>query len=187
VNNSAKILIIEDEEIVRETLAENVKEKGFFVESAENATSALEMIKQFHYDILLVDYRLPDMNGLALIKEALTISKDVVPIVVTGYSSVETAVDAMRMGAYDYLLKPVDIEALVIEINTILKERDTFTRGKDKLHASVINTLEPIDDTDIVVLASRDSLIPSGKEGLFKKLVAVPGSILRKIREFYWG
>jgi DNA-binding response OmpR family regulator len=63
--NPAKILIIEDEEIVRETLAENVKEKGFLVESAENAASALEMIKRFHYDILLVDYRLPDMNGLA--------------------------------------------------------------------------------------------------------------------------
>jgi len=187
VDNSAKILIIEDEEIVRETLAENVKEKGFFVESAENASSALEMIKQFHYDILLVDYRLPDMNGLALIKEALTISKDVVPIVVTGYSSVETAVDAMRMGAYDYLLKPVDIEALVTEIITVLKERDTFRRGKERLHESVINSLLPINDMEIAVLASKDSLKPFGKEGIFKKIISIPGMFFRKIIEFYWG
>ena len=187
MNNSAKILIIEDEEIVRETLAENIKEKGFFVESAENAVSALEMIKRFQYDILLVDYRLPDMNGLALIKEALMISKDSVPMVITGYSSVETAVDAMRMGAYDYLLKPVDIEALVVEINTILKERDTFRRGKERLHESVINSLKPIDDMDPVVLASKDSLRPFGKEGMFKKIISIPGMFLRKIKEFYWG
>ncbi|MCL2144127.1 MAG: response regulator [Endomicrobia bacterium] len=185
--DSIKILIIEDEEIVRETLAENVKEKGFFVESAENAVSALEMIKNFHYDILLVDYRLPDMNGLALIKEALTISKDSVPIVITGYSSVETAVDAMRMGAYDYLLKPVDIEALVAEINVILKERDTFRRGKERLHESVINLLVPVNDVETVVLASKDSLRPFGKEGILKKIISIPGMFFGKIIEFYWG
>ncbi|MCL1971382.1 MAG: response regulator [Endomicrobia bacterium] len=185
--NPAKILIIEDEEIVRETLAENVKEKGFLVESAENAASALEMIKRFHYDILLVDYRLPDMNGLALIKEALTISPDSVPIVITGYSSVETAVDAMRMGAYDYLLKPVDIEALVTEITTILKERDIFRRGKERLHDSVINSLLPINDMDPVVLASKDSLRAFGKEGIVKKVFSIPGMFFRKIIEFYWG
>lgn len=187
MNNSAKILIIEDEEIVRETLAENVKEKGFFVESAENAASALEMIRRFHYDILLVDYRLPDMNGLALIKEALTISKDTVPIVVTGYSSVETAVDSMRMGAYDYLLKPVDIEALVTEITTILQERDTFRRGKERLHESVINSLQPVNDMETVVLASKDSLRPFGKEGIIKKIISIPGTFLGRIKEFYWG
>ncbi len=187
MNNSAKILIIEDEEIVRETLAENVKEKGFFVESAENASSAIEMIKRFHYDILLVDYRLPDMNGLALIKEALMISKDAVPIVVTGYSSVETAVDAMRMGAYDYLLKPVDIEALVVEINTILQERDIFRKGKERLHESVISALKPLNDKGTVILASKDSLKPFGKEGIVKKIISIPGMFLRKIKEFYWG
>jgi DNA-binding NtrC family response regulator len=187
VNNSAKVLIIEDEEIVRETLAENVRDKGFFVESAENAALALEMIKRSHYDILLVDYRLPDMNGLALIKEALMVSKDSIPIVVTGYSSVETAVDAMRMGAYDYLLKPVDLEALVSEINVILQERDTFRRGRERLHESVMGSLSPMNDMEAVVLASKDSLIPFGREGIFKKIISIPGTFLRRIKEFYWG
>jgi DNA-binding response OmpR family regulator len=110
-----------------------------------------------------------------------------VPIVITGYSSVETAVDAMRMGAYDYLLKPVDIEALVTEITTILKERDIFRRGKERLHDSVINSLLPINDMDPVVLASKDSLRAFGKEGIVKKVFSIPGMFFRKIIEFYWG
>jgi DNA-binding NtrC family response regulator len=187
VSYSVRILVIEDEEIVRETLAENIREKGFFVESAENAVSALEMIKKFHYDILLVDYRLPDMNGLVLIKEALMISKDTAPIIVTGYSSVETAVDAMRMGAYDYLLKPVDIEALLSEINTILQEKNIFRRGKERFHEFIISSLKPLNDMEVVILASKDSLIPFEKEGILKKIISIPGTFVRKIKEFYWG
>lgn len=188
MNQSVKILIIEDEEIVKETLAENLKEKGFLVDTAENATEALAMIKKFQYDIFLVDYRLPDMNGLALIKEASVIAKDAVSIVVTGYSSVETAVDSMRMGAYDYLLKPVDIDALVAEIYTVLKERAALNEGKEKLHNGIINELKDISEDDqITVLASKDSLVPFAKESIFKKISAVPGLIVGKIKDFYWG
>ncbi|MCL2334955.1 MAG: response regulator [Endomicrobia bacterium] len=187
VEGNIKILVIEDEEIVKETLAENLKEQGFAVETAEDAQSALTMIKQFYYDILLVDYRLPDMNGLALIKEAAAISKDSVSIVVTGYSSVETAVDAMRMGAYDYLLKPLDIEALVEEIKVILQERNSFRIGREKLHAQLINELSPINDDDVVIIASKDSLVPTSKEGIFSKIFKMPGLFFKKIIEFYWG
>lgn len=187
MERTVKILIIEDEEIVKETLAENLKDKGFFVDTAENATIALAMIRQFYYDILLVDYRLPDMNGLTLIKEAAAISKESVSIVVTGYSSVETAVDAMRMGAYDYLLKPIDIDALVTEINIILKEREAYHKGKDRLHESAIRSLRPSEDDEVVVLASKDSLVPSDKESILKKIVSIPGLFVRKIIEFYWA
>ena len=184
MEQTVKVLIIEDEEIVKETLAENLKDKGFFVDTAENATVALAMIRQFYYDILLVDYRLPDMNGLALIKEAAEISKDSVAIVITGYSSVETAVDAMRMGAYDYLLKPIDIDALVTEINIILKEREAYQKGKERLHTSVIHSLRPTEDNEVVVLAGKDSLLPSDKEGILKKITSIPGLVVRKIIEF---
>jgi DNA-binding NtrC family response regulator len=181
-----KILIIEDEEIVRETLAENLKEKGFIVDGAESAVSALLMIKQSRYDILLVDYRLPDMNGLNLIKEASSISKDSISIVVTGYSSVETAVDSMRMGAYDYLLKPVDIDSLVSEIKAIIQERDIFRRGRDKVKGGAAAGLQ-IAEEDITILASKDSLIPFGKESIIKKLFLLPWLFFRKIIDFYWA
>ncbi len=187
VEENIKILIVEDEEIVKETLAENLKEKGFFVETAENATNALTMIKQFYYDIMLVDYRLPDMNGLALIREANVISKETVSIVVTGYSSVETAVDAMRMGAYDYLLKPVDIESLVTEIKSIINEREVLKQGKETLHNSVMKELSPIKDDSINIIASRDSLIPVSRESVTRKFFALPGMFLKKIKDFYWG
>jgi len=187
VEGNIKVLIIEDEEIVKETLAENLKEQGFSVETAEDAQSALTLIKQFYYDILLVDYRLPDMNGLALIKEAAAISKESVSIVVTGYSSVETAVDAMRMGAYDYLLKPLDIEALVSEIKIVLQERDSFKIGREKLHASLIQELPKINDEDLVVISSKDSLVPTNREGIIMKIFKIPGLFFKKIIEFYWG
>ncbi|MDR1941910.1 MAG: response regulator [Endomicrobium sp.] len=181
-----KILIIEDEEIVKETLAENLKEKGFIVDGAENAAIALSLIKQNRYDILLVDYRLPDMNGLSLIKEASLISKDSISIVVTGYSAVEKAVDSMRMGAYDYLLKPVDIDSLVSEIKEIMLERDLFMRGKDKVRGGIAGSLK-IAEEDVVVLASRDSLVPSGKESIIKKIFLLPWLLFRKIIDFYWA
>jgi len=180
-----KILIIEDEEIVRETLAENLKEKGFEVDSVESSEQALAKVKEKPYNILLVDYRLPNMNGIDFIKEASSISKNSVAIVITGYSAVETAVDSMRMGAYDYLLKPVDIDALVIEIKTIMQEMAVLNEGKRK--ADVVSAGLTIPKDDIKVLASRDSLVPSGREGVAKKFFLLPVTFFRKIVEFYWG
>ena len=185
MEQNIKILIVEDEEIVRETLAENLKEKGFTVDSVENSEQALSAVKAKPYNILLVDYRLPDMNGIDFIKEASAISKNSVAIVITGYSAVETAVDSMRMGAYDYLLKPVDIDALVSEIRTIMQEMDILNVGKRRV-ASVVGGLSVSDD-DIVILASKDSLVPSGREGVAKKFFLLPFTFLRKIIEFYWG
>jgi len=186
MDNEIKILIIEDEEIVKETLAENLKEKGFAVDTAENAAVAISMISHNRYDILLVDYRLPDMDGLALIKEASALSKDSTAIVVTGYSAVETAVDSMRMGAYDYLLKPIDIDSLVAEIQTIMKERKELNAGKEKVKSGIASSIASTED-DIVVLASRDSLIPVGREGFLRKIVLAPWLLFRKVIEFYWG
>ncbi|MDR2191651.1 MAG: response regulator [Endomicrobium sp.] len=185
MEQNVKILIIEDEEIVKETLAENLKDKGFEVDSAENAQQALSMIKESFYNILLVDYRLPDMNGLELIKEASSISRGSVAIVVTGYSAVETAVDSMRMGAYDYLLKPVDIDSLENEIKIIMQETALLNDGKRKVE-SVVSGLTVSND-DIIVLASRDDLIPAGKESIAKKIFLTPVMFFKKIIEFYWG
>jgi DNA-binding NtrC family response regulator len=185
MKQNVKILIIEDEEIVRETFAENLKDKGFVVDCAEDSQQALSMIKEKFYNILLVDYRLPDMNGLELIKEASSISRNSVAIVVTGYSAVETAVDSMRMGAYDYLLKPIDIDSLEIEIKTIMQETALLSEGKRKVE-SVVSGLT-ISNDDIIILASKDDLIASGKESIVKKIFLLPLVFLKKIIEFYWG
>jgi DNA-binding NtrC family response regulator len=179
------ILIIEDEEIVRETLAENLKDKGFDVDSAETAEQALAMIKSKLYNILLVDYRLPDMNGLELIKASSEISKNSIAIVVTGYSAVETAVDSMRMGAYDYLLKPVDIDSLVAEIKTIMQEQAALNDGKRKVDG-IAGGLTLHND-EVAIIASRDSLVQAGKESIIKKILLLPFTFFGKIIEFYWG
>ncbi|MCL2799564.1 MAG: response regulator [Endomicrobia bacterium] len=181
-----KVLIVEDDEIARDTLAENLRAKGFDVDVAENGAEALLLVKQSHYEILLVDYRLPDTNGLAVIKDSLTVDKETVPIVVTGYSSVENAVDSMRVGAYDYLIKPVNIDALVSEMRIVLNEKESFYEGKANLHNSVIGELKDVNDEDIAILASKDSLIPINKESVLGKIKTIPNKIIRRIKEFYW-
>ncbi|MDR1695179.1 MAG: response regulator [Endomicrobium sp.] len=187
MDQDIKILIVEDDEAVRDTLAENLRQKGFVVDIAENGAEALLLVKQAHYEILLVDFRLPDTNGLTVIKDALVIDKEIVPIVVTAFSSVENAVDSMRVGAYDYLMKPVNIDALMSEIKTVINEKDSFYKGKVNLHNSVIGELKDVSDDQIEVLASKENLIPVNKAGSIGKLISIPDKIMKRIKDFYWG
>ncbi|MCL2389420.1 MAG: response regulator [Elusimicrobia bacterium] len=184
---NTKILIIEDEETVRESLFAVLTARGFGVATAETGREALEKIKKEFYDILLVDYKLTDMDGLSLIKEAAFISKDSVPIVVTGYSSVETAVDAMRIGAHDYLIKPVDIDNLIENIKMILNERDDYRRGLQALQRVITAKLEPLKDADTRIVCGKGKEILGLSGNFFLKILFFPVTILKGFKNFYFG
>lgn len=148
-----KILVIEDEEPIRLTLKTVLEEEGYSIGEAETGARALELIRQSFFDIWLVDYRLPDMNGLDLIKQALEISKDSIPVIVTGCSSIEIAVEGMRAGTHDYMIKPVNIDELKKNIETILKEREELRQGKARF-PDVIKTLRRSDDMQLLTIVN---------------------------------
>lgn len=106
--NSTKILIVDDELIMRESLAGWLERDGHFVKTASSGENALEMLKQMRFDILLVDIKMEGISGLDVLRQVKENDPDVAVVMITAYGSIATAIEAMKDGAYDYLLKPFD-------------------------------------------------------------------------------
>lgn len=168
----ASLLIVEDEEAVRESLRAVLECDGYHCDGAENGTRALEMVSQQFYNIMLVDYRLPDMNGLEFIKQALVISKDSVPLIVTGCSSLEIALEGMRAGAHDYLVKPVGLDELKKNLEGILQEREVFLKGKTRFQ-EVIKEIKPADEKAIERIIDETGQAAGSSGGFMHKFMAL--------------
>lgn len=106
------VLIVEDEAIMRESLRDWLKDAGYDVETVERGEDALQKIGEIDFGLMLLDMKLPGKNGLQVLKEAKILRPQLKGIILTAYPTVETAVEAMKIGAVDYLVKPVDPNAL---------------------------------------------------------------------------
>ncbi|NTW38098.1 MAG: sigma-54-dependent Fis family transcriptional regulator, partial [Syntrophobacteraceae bacterium] len=126
------ILIVEDEPFQREMLRDHLLREGHRVREAEDGDKALELLKGNAFDLLLLDYRMAGMNGIEVLKEARRLCPDVEAILITAYGAIETAVEAMKAGAADYLTKPIDLDELSLLIERIGKHR-TLVRENDLL------------------------------------------------------
>jgi len=121
MNLDKSILIIDDEENIRKYLGQALAKDGFDVFTAEYGKEGLNLLVRKHIDIVLLDLNLPDINGLDVLKEIREVDVQSVIIIITAYGDINSAVEAMRLGAYDYLTKPFDIEDIKIVINKALK------------------------------------------------------------------
>src|SRR3990172_3217942 len=110
--DKTRILVVDDEEIVRESLAAWLQEDGYRVEMAPGGEVAIERMKSGRWAVLLVDLKMPGIDGLQVLEEARKLQPDAAVIMMTAYATVDTAVKAMKMGAYDYLVKPLRPEEL---------------------------------------------------------------------------
>ncbi len=111
-NSDIGILIVDDELIVRQSLTKWFREDGFRSESAENAAAALKKLQTGTWHILLVDIKMPGMDGVELLQRVKEANKNIVVIIITAFAAVDTAVKAMKFGAYDYVTKPIDPDYL---------------------------------------------------------------------------
>ncbi|MEM4701594.1 MAG: response regulator, partial [Candidatus Bathyarchaeia archaeon] len=113
---NARILIVDDDENIRKVLKTILEEEGYIVDEAENAKKAIEKTKRKVYNLALIDIRLPDMEGI----ELLTRMKDTVPrmrkIIITGYPTLQNAIEAVNRGADAYILKPFDMDKVLATI-----------------------------------------------------------------------
>src|SRR5512137_2026800 len=113
---SARILIVDDEALIRKSLSQVLATKGYEVASAASASEARRLYSAGEFALVLLDLRLPDASGIDLLRELKAAQPDLLVIMMTAYGSVETAVEAMRLGAYDYVNKPFksrEIEVIV--------------------------------------------------------------------------
>ena len=113
------ILVVDDEEIVRDSLASWLQEDGYRVDTAPDGPTALAKLAQQPYDILLVDLKMPGMDGMQVLAQAKSLQPDAPLIIMTAYATVDTAVQAMKQGAYDYLVKPFEAEELSLLIGKL--------------------------------------------------------------------
>jgi DNA-binding NtrC family response regulator len=178
-----KILIVDDEQIMCEMLADDLKRHGFQPTWCISSEKALDVLKTQSFDVLLTDLNLPNMNGIELCERIVANRPDTPVIVITAFGSMETAIAAIRAGAYDFVTKPVDTEFLVLALDRAVKHRSLQEKvrlldkalkkshrfaeliGESPVMHKLMNRLERVADTET-------SILIAGETGTGKELVA---------------
>jgi DNA-binding NtrC family response regulator len=132
------ILIVEDEAFQREMLRDFLIKEGHRVSEAENGEKAVQLLGDGFFDLVLLDFRMPGMNGLEVLREAKRINPEIEAVIMTAYGSIETAVGAMKAGARDYLTKPIDFDELSILIDRVAEHR-TLVRENQILRQELMS------------------------------------------------
>lgn len=182
-NSDIKILIADDDDSLRRVLEFQLQDVGYTVVSAENGAQALEMFSGVDFDCVITDWRMPQLSGLEFIQRASAIRSETPIIVITAFGDVETAVSAMRSGAFDFITKPFDRQAILMTVEKALKfgsvlaENRRLRRlvhedfrlenviGTSEKMRKVLETVERISKTDVTVLIE-------GESGTGKELIA---------------
>jgi diguanylate cyclase (GGDEF)-like protein len=136
-----RILVVDDELPAREVLADMVATLGYDASPAASAQEAIAALRHEHYDLVLTDYFMPGMDGLELVREIKTMTPDLPVLVITGKSSVQTAVDSVRAGAFDYIEKPVTLEALRMRVERALEYSDLVASSTEYKRRATIDAL----------------------------------------------
>ncbi|HHW58893.1 MAG: sigma-54 dependent transcriptional regulator [Bacteroidales bacterium] len=125
----SRILIVDDEKSVRETLREMLEYENYEVIDAENATKALDLLSSQSFDVILCDIKMPGMDGMELLEKILE-NYDIPVIMISGHGTIETAVDAIKKGAFDFIIKPFDLNRLLISIRNALDRSNLMEETK---------------------------------------------------------
>ena len=177
------ILIVDDEESVRDSLYNWFIEDGYYVECAENAKKALTILQSDSFDIILADIKMPGMDGLEMLKRIKSLKSDAIVIIMTAFATVDTAVQALKDGAFDYVTKPFDPDDLshlirnaskqisLIEENEILKDKVISLENVEDMVGHSEAMQEVFRQIESVA-QSNASVIITGESGTGKELVA---------------
>src|SRR5881296_3235683 len=176
----ATILIVDDEKNIREHLATYVRGLRHRAEVAPDAAEALALLERHDPDVILSDVRMAGMDGLALLREIRRRRPDAVVVLMTAYATVAEAVEAMRAGAYDYLVKPFSLDqvglllARVLEVQTLKRENRTLRRALDEpvLLDSASPLMQRALDTARQAAGSDVTVLLTGESGTGKNVLA---------------
>lgn len=175
-----KILIIDDEVSIRKTFSDILTYENYKVETATNGLEGLNLFKKVPFDVVLCDIKMPKMDGMQFLEESRKVNPDVPVIMVSGHGNIDTAVEAVKKGAYDYIAKPPDLNRILITIKNAL-EKSTLTTETKTLRKKVskieemIGASEPVQriHKTIEKVAPTDArVLITGENGVGKELVA---------------
>ena len=180
---SEVILIIDDEATQREVLGGFLKKLGFKVEKAGNGKEGLHIISNKVVDVVLTDFKMPDMTGMEVLEETKKINPSISVIMFTAYGSIEKSVEAMKKGAEDYLIKPINLDELEISIKKSLEKRALISENEQlKMQVSEqynftqivysSKVMEEVMSLAVRVASSKASVLVRGESGTGKELIA---------------
>lgn len=128
----AKILIVDDDKAPRETMRDFLSEVGFTIEVTDTGIKAMEMLKQSSFDLIISDLRMPQMNGIDLVKNVKAIRKEIPIIVITAFATIEDAVESMKAGAFDFITKPLNVDQIKITVEKALENKRLQKMAKER-------------------------------------------------------
>ena len=180
---SERILVVDDEDIIRESLTFVLKKEGYTVQEAENGLVAYNKLQEESFDLVITDLEMPEMKGIELLEEIKKLNIQTSVIIITAFGSLDTAICALRSGASDYLLKPVEFDELLIKIKRLFEVKNLLLEnrllrkevqrnfdfeniiGKSPAIKKIYDMIQTVAETDTTVLIT-------GKSGTGKELVA---------------
>lgn len=176
-----KILIVDDEPMIRETLREILEFEKFEVEEAEQGKHALSLMKRNKYDVILCDIKMPEVDGMEVLEKAQELAPDTPVIMISGHGTVDTAVDATKKGAFDFISKPPDLNRLLVTVRNAIDRKDLVNETKT-LKRKVTKTRDIIGESEPIkeIKKTIDKVAPTearvlitGENGTGKELVAL--------------
>ncbi len=183
MRKEVNILVVDDEEIVRNSLVDWLREDGYHAEAASDGFEALQKLKERPWDIALVDLKMPKMDGLELMERMKEVDPDIQVIIITAYATVHTAVQAMKKGAYDYLVKPFNPEEISLLIERLIQSKElarevSFLRKEltkqYRFHDLVSKSpkMQQVFEFARTVAKSNSNILILGESGTGKELLA---------------
>ena len=176
----ADILIIDDEKAIRKTLTEILSFEGYKIDEASDGEEGLKTFKDKTYDVVLCDIKMPKLDGIEFLQKAGEINPDIPIIMISGHGNIETAVEAVKKGAYDYISKPPDLNRLLITIRNAL-DKNSLNKEAKVLRKKISGVQEMIGESDPIkkIKETVDKVAPTdarvlitGENGVGKELVA---------------
>ncbi len=194
---AARILAVDDEPSMRELLAIVMRREGYEVLLAENGRAAIDLLERERIDLMISDIKMPDMSGVDVLRAAKKIDRDIIGIMITAFASTETAVEALRMGAYDYVSKPFNVDELKLKVRDALEQRKLrrenilLKRTLQTMHqfSNIIGRSEPmlaVFKLIETIAPTNSTVLVTGESGTGKELVAraIHFNSLRRDRPF---
>ncbi|MDQ6845029.1 MAG: sigma-54 dependent transcriptional regulator [Bacteroidota bacterium] len=174
------ILIIDDEKSIRKTLNEILSFEGYKIDEAADGEEGLKKFREKNYDLVLCDIKMPKLDGIEFLEKAKEINDDVPIIIISGHGNIETAVEAVKKGAYDYISKPPDLNRMLITLRnamdrtTLVAETRVLKRRMSKVQDIVGESapIKKIKDTIDKIAPTEARILITGDNGVGKELVA---------------